>query len=253
MGRSKPPCYRIILTESGKCDNDAYDSPHARVPVVDKQVLVIYREVSKVAPYRDALLAAGVNPVLHEANGPLSLDGFAGLVLTGGSDVDPGLYGETRQAETDPPDAERDALEAALLGEALAQDLPVLAICRGLQILNVSQGGTLTQHLHPPQRHQRTGGRRDQPVHQVSIEPGTLLAQIAGTNTWQVNSRHHQAVRTLGGGLRVSAFDSEDGTIEALEHTEKRFVLAVQWHPEDQALVDPGQLEIFRSFGAALD
>ena len=82
----------------------------------------------------------------------------------------------------------------------------MLAICPGLQILNVCQGGTLIQHLHPPQRHQRTDTRRDQPVH-----------------------------------------------IEALEHTEKRFVLAVQWHPEDQALIDPGQLEIFRSFGAALD
>src|ERR1700680_1692055 len=141
MGRSKPPCYRIILTQSGKCDNDAYVSPRARVPVVDKQVLVIYREVNKVAPYLDALLAAGLNPVLHEANGPLSLEGFAGLVLTGGSDVDPALYGETKQAETDQPDGERDALEASLLEEALALNLPVLAICRGLQILNVCQGG----------------------------------------------------------------------------------------------------------------
>jgi putative glutamine amidotransferase len=116
----------------------------------------------------------------------------------------------------------------------------------------VSQGGTLTQHLHPPQRHQRTGGRRDQPVHQVSIEPGTLLAQIAGTNTWQVNSRHHQAVKKLARNLRVSAVDAQDGTIEAIEHPGKRFVLAVQWHPEDQALVDRGQLEIFRSFGVAV-
>jgi putative glutamine amidotransferase len=220
---------------------------------LNKQALVIYRNADKVAPYRDALLAAGVNPVLQEANHRLSLNSFEGLVLTGGPDVDPALYGERRQSETDAPDGERDALEALLLREALARDLPVLAICRGLQILNVCQGGTLIQHLHPPQRHQRTDTRRDQPVHEVSIEPGTLLAQIAGANTWQVNSRHHQAVRTVGGGLRVSAFDSEDGTIEALEHTEKRFVVAVQWHPEDQALVDPGQLEIFRSFGAALD
>jgi len=222
------------------------------LPPLNKQALVIYGNTDKVAPYRDALLAARVNPVLQEASDSLSLNGFGGLVLTGGSDVDPGLYGETWQAETDPPDAERDALEAALLEEALAQDLPVLAICRGLQILNVSQGGTLTQHLHPPQRHQRTDGRRDQPVHQVSIEPGTLLAQIAGTNTWQVNSRHHQAVKKLARNLRVSAVDAQDGTIEAIEHPGKRFVLAVQWHPEDQALVDHGQLEIFRSFGVAV-
>ncbi len=206
-----------------------------------------------MAPYRDALLAAGVNPMLQEANRPLSLNGFEGLVLTGGPDVDPVLYGETREAETDQPDRERDAVEASLLEEALTRDLPVLAICRGLQILNVCQGGTLIQHLHPPQRHQRTDGGRDQPVHEVAIEKGTLLAQIAGTDTWRVNSRHHQAVRRVAGSLRVSAFDSQDGIVEALEHPERRFVLAVQWHPEDQALVDPRQLEIFRSFGAALD
>jgi putative glutamine amidotransferase len=219
---------------------------------LNKQVLVIYRDADKVAPYRDALLAAGVNPVLHEANRPLSLDGFEGLVLTGGPDVDPALYGESRHTETDHPDTERDAVEASLIKEALARDLPVLAICRGLQILNVCEGGTLIQHLHPPQGHQRTDSRRDEPVHEVSIEPGTLLAQIAGTDTWQVNSRHHQAVRKVAGSLRVSAVDPEDGTVEALEHPEKRFVLAVQWHPEDQALVDEGQLKIFQSFGAAL-
>ena len=222
------------------------------LPALIKQVLVIYREADKVAPYRDALLAAGVNPVLQEANHPLSLNGFEALVLTGGPDVDPALYGETREAETDQPDRERDAVEVSLLEEALARDFPVLAICRGLQILNVCQGGTLIQHLDPPQRHQRTDTRRDQAVHEVLIEPGTLLAEIAGANSWQVNSRHHQAVRTVADSLRVSAFDSQDRTVEALEHPEKRFVLAVQWHPEDQALVDPGQLKIFQSFGTAL-
>lgn len=251
-GRSKPPYYRIILTESVKCDNDAYASLDARASAVNKQVLVIYRKADKVVPYRDALLAAGLNPVMHEANRPLSLDGFEGLVLTGGPDVDPMLYGETRHAETDAPDGERDAIEASLLEEALARDLPVLAICRGLQILNVCQGGTLIQHLNPPHRHQRTDTSRELPVHEVTIEPGTLLSEIAGTNSWQVNSRHHQAVKTVAGNLRVSAVDPQDGTIEAIEHPRKRFVLAVQWHPEDQAPRDPGQLEIFRRFGAAI-
>jgi putative glutamine amidotransferase len=223
------------------------------LPAVNKQVLVIYRESDKVAPYRDALLAAGVNPVLRDTSAPLSLDGFSGLVLTGGPDVDPALYGETRHSETDPPDRERDAVEAALLKDALARDLPMLAICRGLQILNVCQGGTLIQHLDSSQRHQRTGGRRDRPAHDVRIHPGTLLARIAGADSWQVNSRHHQAVKTVASDLRVSAVDSDDGTIEALEHPEKRFVLAVQWHPEDQALHDRRQLEIFRSFGAAVE
>jgi putative glutamine amidotransferase len=217
-----------------------------------QQVLVIYREADRIGPYRDALLAAGLDPVLRAANGPLSLDDFGGLVLTGGSDVDPALYGESRQAETEPPDAERDAVEAALLEKALARDLPILAICRGLQMLNVSQGGTLIQHLNPPDRHEQSDGKRELPAHPVTIQPGTLLESIAGTNTWQVNSRHHQAVRMVAPNLRVSAFDPEDRTIEALEHPHRRFVLAVQWHPEDQARVDSGQLKLFQSFGIAV-
>ena len=220
---------------------------------MNKQVLVIYREADRVVPYRDALLAAGIDPVLQGANSSSSLDGFAGLVLTGGPDVDPELYGERRQSETDESDGQRDALEGLLLKEALARDLPVLAICRGLQMLNVCQGGTLIQHLKALQRHQRTDGRRDQPVHEVSIEKGTLLAGIAGKDRMHVNSRHHQAVKTVGAGLSVSAVDSEDGTVEALEHSGKRFVLAVQWHPEDQALNDAGQLKIFQAFGQAID
>jgi putative glutamine amidotransferase len=222
------------------------------VLAVNKQVLVIYREADRLLPYRDALLAAGLNPVMREANRPPSLYGSEGLLLTGGPDVDPGLYGETRRAETEQPDGERDALEASLLEEALAQDLPILAICRGLQILNVSQGGTLIQHLNPPHRHQRADASPELPVHPVTIEPDTLLSTIAGTDTWQVNSRHHQAVGTIAGNLRVSAFDPEDQTVEALEHPDRRFVLAVQWHPEDQARIDPGQLKIFWNFGAAL-
>ena len=223
------------------------------LPVVKKQVLVIYREADRAVPYRDALLAAGVNPAMQEAQRPFSLNGFEGLVLTGGSDVDPALYGEPKHPETDQPDRERDALEAALLKEALARDLPVLAICRGLQMLNVFEGGTLIQHLRPLDRHQRTDGPRDRPAHEVSIEPGTLLAEIARESTWQVNSRHHQAVARVGGNLRISAIDPDDGTVEALEHPAKRFVLGVQWHPEDQALVCEGQLQIFRSFGEAVE
>lgn len=219
---------------------------------MNKRVLVIYREADRVLPYRDALLAAGLDPVMREANRPLSLGDSAGLVLTGGSDVDPALYGEPRQAETEPPDEERDTLEASMLEKALAQDLPILAICRGLQILNVSQGGTLIQHVAPLHRHERSDVSHELPVHPVTIQPDTLLSTIAGTNTWEVNSRHHQAVRTVAGNLRVSAFDPEDCTIEALEHPDRRFVLAVQWHPEDQARIDPGQLKIFQSFGAAL-
>jgi putative glutamine amidotransferase len=116
----------------------------------------------------------------------------------------------------------------------------------------VSQGGTLIQHLNPPHRHQRTDASPELPVHPVTIEPATLLSTIAGTDTWQVNSRHHQAVRTVARNLRVSAFDPEDRTVEALEHPDRRFVLAVQWHPEDQVRSDLGQLTIFQNFSAAI-
>lgn len=220
---------------------------------MSKQVLVVYREAGKIHPYERALVAAGLSPTLLPANGPLSLHDFGGLVLTGGSDVDPALYGEPKHPETDEPDSPRDAVEATLLEEALALDLPVLAICRGLQFLNVYHGGTLIQHLDSLNRHSRGDGDRSRPVHPVIIEPDTLLATIAGAPTWQVNSRHHQAAKTPGKHLRISAVDPDDGTIEALERPDKRFVLAVQWHPEDQARNDPEQARIFQHFAAAVD
>jgi putative glutamine amidotransferase len=219
---------------------------------VNRQVLVVYREIDRLAPYRAALLAAGINPVPLEAHSHMSLGDYHGLVLTGGTDVDPALYGEARHPETETPDTERDQVEASLYEQALARDLPVLAICRGLQLLNVAAGGNLIQHLDPPDRHRNRNGDRSLPAHSVTIEPGTLLSSIAGTDTWHVNSRHHQAVRTIGENLRVSAFDPEDGTVEALERADRRFVLAVQWHPEDQVFRDAAQLKLFRSFGAAV-
>ena len=219
---------------------------------MSKRVLAVYTEIARLGPYVKALIAAGLDPVPLAA-GPLpSLPAFDGLVLLGGSDVDPIRYGETRQPETETPESERDAVEFSLLETALERDLPVLAICRGLQLVNVFHGGTLIQHLNPPERHRQTDGDHGLPVHAVTIEPETLLSKIAGTRTWQVNSRHHQAVKTVGKKLRVSARDSEDGTVEALERPDKRFVLAVQWHPEDQAPRDPGQARIFQAFGEAV-
>lgn len=193
-----------------------------------------------------------MNPELVSADAPITLDGFSGLVLMGGSDLDPRLYGESPQPETDPPDTLRDQIELAVLHEALELDLPILAICRGLQLLNVAHGGSLTQHLHSSGRHRQITENRGQPAHEVAIQPDTLLASIAGRPSWKVNSRHHQAVKTVGAGLRVSAFDPEDATVEALELPGKRFVLGVQWHPEDQASQDPEQVKIFQSFAAAL-
>lgn len=217
-----------------------------------KKVLVIYRELSETGPYTQAVSKVDLEPVLVEAGHPVSLDDYSGLLLTGGSDVNPARYGEAMAPETDAPDDERDDVEARLIDESIARDFPVLAICRGLQILNVHLGGTLVQHLDDNLGHQTRTVDRGVPAHPINIEPGTLLATIAGQPRWQVNSRHHQAALRIGNGLRVCA-RHPDGTIEGILKPDHRFLLAVQWHPEDQALADKQQLKLFQNFAAALE
>ena len=215
---------------------------------MSEPVLLVYRRLDKAHTYVAALEAAGLSPKLRCADQDSSLEGLGGLVLMGGTDVDPQLYGEQRQSETAEPDRQRDDLELALIGGALDRDLPVLAICRGLQVLNVAHGGTLVQHLPTHARHRRTGPDPWMPAHEIRIEADSLLGRIARARTWAVNSRHHQAVKKLGAGLRVTAVDTEDGTVEALERPDKRFVLGVQWHPEEQAPRDAAQAELFAAF-----
>jgi len=216
------------------------------------RVLVVYRESAEVQPYARAMESVGVEPVLEEARSGLTIGFCRGLLLTGGGDVDPALYGEIASPETEPPDPERDTVEAALIDEALARDLPLLGICRGMQLLNVHLGGSLVQHLPTAGRHVRRTSDRSLPAHCVAIEPGSMLASIARRPTWEVNSRHHQAVARPANGLKVSASDPEDGTIEAIELPARRYVLAVQWHPENQASNDPEQRKLFQSFALAL-
>lgn len=216
------------------------------------RVLVVYRERADVQPYADAIASVGAEPVLEEARTGLRIGPCCGLVLTGGGDVDPALYGEIASPETEPPDAERDAVEAALIDEALSRDLPLLGICRGMQLLNVHLGGSLVQHLPTAGHHVRRTSDRSLPAHRVAIQPGTLLSSIARRETWEVNSRHHQAVARLASGFNISASDPEDRTVEAIELPGRRFVLAVQWHPENQAPSDPEQRNLFQRFAAAL-
>jgi gamma-glutamyl-gamma-aminobutyrate hydrolase PuuD len=218
------------------------------------KILTIYRERRDTEPYAAALRAAGLEPVLVSAGDPAaaSLDGISGLLLMGGSDVDPALFGESRGPETEEPDPQRDASECAAIAAAIDRDIPVLGICRGLQILNVQQGGTLTQHLPGFERHRRRTPDRALPAHRVSLVPGTQLALIADPAlTLEVNSRHHQGIATLANSLTVSAVDDEDSTIEAVERPGSRFVIAVQWHPENQAPVHPEQARLFRAFADA--
>lgn len=221
---------------------------------VPKKVAVTHEDRKKAEPYAAALRLAGLEPVLVSAEDARSLVGFDGLLLTGGRDVDPKLYGQERAWETDKPNPSRDRMELGLLGEALDRDLPVLGICRGLQLFNVYKGGTLVQHMKgDPHRTVPRPKDPSAPMHEVSVEPETKLASILGAGQHPVNSRHHQAVGKLAAGLRISAKSSKDGVVEAIELPEKEFAVAVQWHPEDQVRSDETQLKLFQAFAAAVE
>jgi putative glutamine amidotransferase len=203
-----------------------------------KRAVLAYRDEKRIAPYAEALRSVGIEPVFVTPERPIdSLDGM-GLVLTGGSDVDPASYGAQADPMTEEPDPERDAMEQRLLRQALDLDLPVLAICRGMQIFNVAGSGTLIQNIE---------GHRV-PLHDATIAEGTVLAGIFGAGKRSVNSRHHQIVGRTGEGLIVSA-RAADGVIEGLERSDRKFAVAVQWHPED---LMPQDRPLFQAFQAVL-
>lgn len=161
-----------------------------------------------------------------------TLDVLDGLMLAGGNDLNPAAYGADPHPETQTPQSERDRGELALMTGALARDMPVLAICRGMQVMNVARGGTLIQHL--PDHLDSTTHREVVGVfsqHPVTIAPDSLLAAILGPSA-PVQSHHHQAADRIGSGLTPVAW-SDDGTVEALEDPDRPFALGVQWHPEE--------------------
>jgi putative glutamine amidotransferase len=160
-----------------------------------------------------------------------TLEALHGLIFSGGSDLDPELYGQEAHAETSGVVRDRDTAELALLEAALERDMPVLAICRGSQVLNVARGGDLVQHLPDvvgDEKHKHTPGTFAD--HDVSLEDGSRLASVLGERA-PVKSHHHQGLGKVGEGLRVVAH-AEDGTIEAVEDPTRRFALGVLWHPE---------------------
>lgn len=210
-----------------------------------------FREPHKVEPYAAALRQAGIEPVPISPGHARPLAGLQGLVLSGGTDINPARYGGVPHPDNEPHDDERDDLEARLLAEALAAEIPVLAICRGMQLFNVALGGTLIQHLDSA-AHRVLSKDPAAPAHNILVEPDSRLARIFGAGIHAVNSRHHQAVDRIGAGLRVTARSDPDGVIEALERDGRRFALAVQWHPEDQARSDATQRRLFDAFGEAL-
>ncbi len=201
------------------------------------RVAISYGNPRKAPPYAEAVRDMGAEPVLiSAADGVRSLDGFAGLMLAGGSDINPKVYGQAAVDQTHPPNDARDSLELELLGEALDRDLPVLAICRGMQLFNVAHSsGTLFQHV---EGHEVRPADPSEPAHIVIVQAGTALAAIVAETTLPVNSRHHQAVDHVGEKLVISA-RAPDGIIEGLERPDCRFAVGVQWHPEDQLRFAP--------------
>ena len=199
----------------------------------------------KLEDYRQSILHVGGEPRVLEASADVeqAIAGIDGLMLTGGDDVAPSRYGEAAHDTVTAAEPGRDEFEIALVAAARARNLPILAICRGVQVLNVACGGTLVQDIPS----QMAGGSEHllavpphqsyDLAHEIWIDKDTVLAQLMndrlnGTDTCDVNSRHHQALKALAPGFRVSA-TAPDGVVEAVEDPSAAFCVGVQWHPEN--------------------
>jgi putative glutamine amidotransferase len=193
--------------------------------------------------YHARVREAGGEPVdLHpalETPPEQLLDGLDGIVVSGGPDINPAVYGQDVHPETAGISDARDALELGLIRAAMARDLPVFAICRGHQALNVACGGPLLQHIEGDGHRAHDGGMGDSRFHDLAIAEDSKLARILGRTAMQTNSRHHQAVTQDGiaPGLIPTAW-SPDGLVEGMESPAHRWVVGVQWHPERPEVMD---------------
>ena len=213
--------------------------------------------VRLTAAYVTALETAGLVPIIipplsDERAAAAILESVSGLVLTGGGDVDPARYGETPHTKIRSVSAARDATETALVQEARNRGMPVLAICRGIQILNVALGGTLVQDISTEcdtDISHDDEGARDSRAHDITIEPGSRIAAAMGTDNCAVNSFHHQSVKQVAEGMRITA-RSPDGVVEGLESvSDDWWVLGVQWHPEEMnESPEPWDRGLFKAF-----
>lgn len=210
------------------------------------------------AAYVRALEAAGLVPLvlppLNAAHAARTLDAVSGLVLTGGEDVAPWRYGEPAHGALGTVNEARDAFELAVIAAAHERGLPTLAICRGIQVLNVALGGTLVQDIPsqcPAALPHAPGEGRAARVHEIAIEPSTRLADALAAERLTVNSAHHQSIARVADGLRVTA-RAPDGIVEGVEwHADDWWVLGVQWHPEELIETpEPWDRGLFASFAA---
>jgi putative glutamine amidotransferase len=206
----------------------SWEQPAALTPFAYVESIQRAGGIALIIP-PDAALALDPEPLL---------DRIDALLLAGGSDIDPASYGAVHEAATEHTTPARDALELALTRGALDRDIPVLGICRGLQLINIVRGGTLIQHLPhivgvKPQ-HRRNAGTFVGNEHEVALVPGSLAATVAGETVHSTLSHHHQAIGRLGDGLTVTG-TADDGVIEAVEDPSLGYALGVQWHPEADA------------------
>ncbi len=197
------------------------------------------------APYADSVRSRGGDARILTPENYASLEdalaGVSGLMLTGGVDVDPAMYGETLNGALS-PSPERDAMESELLRCALERDMPTFGICRGMQVINVALGGALIQDLPG---HCLEDERKQHPVY---VSPGSRLAAIIGPGAnYRANSRHHQGLKEAqrAPGLRACAYSPDDGVIEAVESPEHPWLIGVQFHPENESEVSKGFLKLF--------
>ena len=208
--------------------------------------------------YVNAVIRAGAAPMLlplvEDENAQIALLARVdGLLLSGGPDIDPKLYGEEIIPQCGEISAQRDTVEISLFLKALERDMPVLGVCRGIQVMNVALGGTLYQDIETQLdgaiRHPCYDVPRDK-VHEVTVIEDSLLYRMCGLKRFSVNSRHHQGIKRLGHGLVATAY-SRDGLIEAVDYPKEQFVTAIQWHPESLGDRFPEAQAIFNAFAEA--
>lgn len=236
------------------------DMSKDRKPLIGLQALVDEKKDSywMLPGYFEGVIEAGGIPVMmplinDEEDIERLVNEFDGFIITGGHDVGPEVYGMTDETGNVEPCKARDDMEVILLRKAMEANKPVFGICRGLQFINAALGGTLYQDIpmqFPSDVNHRQPAPYDEPIHPVKLEEGSWLKKLAVNDTIMVNSCHHQGLKELAEGLVISA-KAEDGLVEAVEMPDKKYLKAVQWHPEFMHKKDEMSRKIFSDFVSA--